>query len=140
MKFPGCKMHAHASRQRILRSSSTSAVSAMRLDENPFTCSQSGGEKRRSQKGLRVSDFALLSVVFKWHHGSEGVKESIRDLGWRTLAARSGNHGGCGTALLLCKRKCLEECREALCPGQEREGRRPTRHRINNEHTAPEQQ
>ena len=28
----------------------------------------------RRQKGLRVSHFALLWVVFKWHHGSEGVK------------------------------------------------------------------
>ena len=26
------------------------------------------------QKGLRVWNFALLLVVFKWHHGSEGVK------------------------------------------------------------------
>ena len=25
-------------------------------------------------KGLKVSNFALLLVVFKWHHGSEGVK------------------------------------------------------------------
>ena len=27
------------------------------------------------QKGLRVSNFTLLWVVFKWHHGSEGVKQ-----------------------------------------------------------------
>ena len=26
------------------------------------------------QKGLRVWNFELLWVVFKWHHGSEGVK------------------------------------------------------------------
>ena len=31
-------------------------------------------ERKRRQKGLRVSNFALLLVVFKWHHGSEGVK------------------------------------------------------------------
>ena len=31
-------------------------------------------ERRRKQKGLRVSNFALLLVVFKWHLGSEGVK------------------------------------------------------------------
>ena len=30
--------------------------------------------QKRRQKGLRVSDFALLWVVFKWNHGSEGVK------------------------------------------------------------------
>ena len=28
---------------------------------------------KRRQKGLRVSNFPLLMVVFKWHHGSEGV-------------------------------------------------------------------
>ena len=30
--------------------------------------------RKRKHKGLRVSGFALLVVVFKWHHGSEGVK------------------------------------------------------------------
>ena len=30
--------------------------------------------RKRRQKGLRVSGFALLWVVFKWHHGSEVVK------------------------------------------------------------------
>ena len=34
------------------------------------------GRKRR-QKGLRVSDFALLLVVFRIHHGSEGVKPVV---------------------------------------------------------------
>ena len=29
--------------------------------------------RKRKQKGLRVYNFALLMVVFKWHHGSEGV-------------------------------------------------------------------
>ena len=28
---------------------------------------------KRKQKSWRVSNFALLIVVFKWHHGSEGV-------------------------------------------------------------------
>ena len=31
-------------------------------------------QKKRRQKGLRVSNFALLLVVYKLHHGSEGVK------------------------------------------------------------------
>ena len=31
--------------------------------------------RKRSQKGLMVSDFAHLCVVFKWRHGSEGVKK-----------------------------------------------------------------
>ena len=30
--------------------------------------------KKGKQKGLKVSNFALLWVVFKWPHGSEGVK------------------------------------------------------------------
>ena len=30
--------------------------------------------RKRRQKGLRVSNFTLLLVVFKWHHGSEGIK------------------------------------------------------------------
>ena len=33
--------------------------------------------KRRQQKGLRVSSFALLLVVFKRHHGSEGVNYKL---------------------------------------------------------------
>ena len=33
--------------------------------------------RKGEQKGLRVSDFALLMVVFKWHRGSEGVNISM---------------------------------------------------------------
>ena len=29
--------------------------------------------EKKTNKGVRVSNFALLLVVFKWHHGSEGV-------------------------------------------------------------------
>jgi len=29
--------------------------------------------RKRRQKDLRVSNLAVLLVVFKWHHGSEGV-------------------------------------------------------------------
>ena len=36
--------------------------------------------QKRKQKGLRVSDFALSLVVFKWRHGSERVKLSRRTL------------------------------------------------------------
>ena len=32
-------------------------------------------KKKKTKKDLRVSDFALLSVVSKRHHGSEGVKK-----------------------------------------------------------------
>ena len=34
----------------------------------------SARKKKKRQKQFRVSHFALLLVVFKWHHGSEGVK------------------------------------------------------------------
>ena len=58
--FPGWGMHGCASKQynyfRILQHIYDSHASA-----------------KRRQKGLRVSSFALLFVVFKWHHGSEGV-------------------------------------------------------------------
>ena len=32
---------------------------------------------KRTHKGLRVSNVALLWVVFKWRHGSKGVKDQI---------------------------------------------------------------
>ena len=45
----------------------TSVFSAMHSDENPFP--------HQCQKSLRVWNFALLWVIFKWSHGSEGVKQ-----------------------------------------------------------------
>ena len=35
--------------------------------------------RKRRQKGLRVSSFLILLVVFKWYHGSEGVKTRARE-------------------------------------------------------------
>ena len=32
--------------------------------------------QKRRQKGLMVSNFTPLLVVFKWYHGSEGVKQA----------------------------------------------------------------
>ena len=58
----------------------------MCFDENPLTCKCEKEQKRKRKKkgdggggggwggGLRVSNFAHLLVVFKWHHSSEGVK------------------------------------------------------------------
>ena len=43
----------------------------MHLDEYPFTCQR---EKKEDKKGYRVSSFALLLVILKRPHGSEGVK------------------------------------------------------------------
>ena len=40
----------------------TSVFSAKRFDENPFTCLC----VKRTQRGLRISDFAHLCVVYKW--------------------------------------------------------------------------
>ena len=62
-------MHGDACKQYIFKSYNTSIFSAMHFDENPSTrqCEKEG------KKGLRVSDFALSLVVFKGHHGSEGV-------------------------------------------------------------------
>ena len=39
-------------------------------------------EKRRRKKGWRVSNFALLLVVFKWHHGSEGINAIQYSYNW----------------------------------------------------------
>ena len=46
----------------------------MHFDENPFTCQCKKEKKEKRKKGLRVSNFALLLVVYKWHAGSERVK------------------------------------------------------------------
>ena len=47
-------------------------------------------------KGLRASNFALLKVVFKWHHGSEGVKDSSKSSleGRETPCLRQSDHVG----------------------------------------------
>ena len=60
----------HLQTQYIFHSCDTSAYNAVRFDENHFTCQC----KKRKQNCLKVSNFALLMVVFKWHHCSEGVK------------------------------------------------------------------
>ena len=36
--------------------------------------------RKRRQKGLRVSNFAVLLVVLKWDHGNEGVKYTCTDI------------------------------------------------------------
>ena len=35
--------------------------------------------QKRRQNGCRVSNFALLLAIFKWHHGSERVKQAFPD-------------------------------------------------------------
>jgi len=51
----------------------TVIFNTMCTDENPF---KRQCEKRRHE-GLRISNFALLLVVFKRRDGSEGVKRII---------------------------------------------------------------
>ena len=50
--------------------------------------------RRRRQKGLSVSHFALLLVIFKWHHGSEGVKCSFGVLAGVGELQHSPSQGG----------------------------------------------
>ena len=40
----------------------------MHFDENPFRC-----QCKREDKKASVFQFRALTVVFNWHHGSEGV-------------------------------------------------------------------
>ena len=50
--------------------------------------------RKRKQKSLRISNFALSLVVFKWHHGNEGAKSfQIWHLSWSFSEWQSGKHG-----------------------------------------------
>ena len=62
-------MHERTWKQDIFQSYN---IYAMPFDKIPFTCQV----QKRRQKRLRVSNLALLWVVYKWHHGSEDVKEN----------------------------------------------------------------
>ena len=53
------------------QSNNRSNFNAMRFHENPFTC-----QCEKEQKGIKVSNFTLLSVVYKLHHDSDGVKNA----------------------------------------------------------------
>ena len=44
---------------------------------------------KRKQKGLRVSSITFVLVIFKWHHGSEGVKDKSADLRYRRHSLRT---------------------------------------------------
>ena len=86
VKFLGWKMHRHACKQYILRSYNIY-----------FQCCVFGWKSfhipvwKRREKQLRFSNIVLLIVVFKWHHGSEGVKlnkpknfcdHNVKDANW----------------------------------------------------------
>ena len=63
-------MGGRARKQCIFWSCNTSAFNAMRCGESSFTCQCQKKEKEK-KNGWRVSNFALLMVVFKCHHGGE---------------------------------------------------------------------
>ena len=44
---------------------------------------------QKKEKGLRVSDFALSLIVFKGHHGREGVKTPVTPFPTRACQIRS---------------------------------------------------
>ena len=73
VKCPGWMMHGRACKQCIFWSYNT----CFRCCE--FWCrSVHMPAKKRRQKALRVWNLELLRVVFKWNHGSEGVKFPVR--------------------------------------------------------------
>ena len=82
-KFPGWKVHGRPCKQCIFPSCNIYLCVWLSLVKDctslwkSFPMPVSKGK----QRGLRVSNLALLLVVFKWHHGSEGVKsaETNRD-------------------------------------------------------------
>ena len=61
--------------QTIFSGPVTSAFNVLRFRDYPSTCQCK--KRKRTQKGLRVWNLALLLVVFKWHHGSEEVNFSF---------------------------------------------------------------
>ena len=68
VEFPGWKVHGRTCKQYF------SGPITHLLSLSTFWCKSFHipAQKRR-QKGLRISRFALLLAIFKWHHGSEVV-------------------------------------------------------------------
>ena len=66
VKFLGWQMHGRAGKQFIFRSYFECCAFLWKSFHMPVW--------KRKRKGLRVSNFALLLVVFKRHPGSEAVK------------------------------------------------------------------
>ena len=64
--------------------------------------------RRRRKKGWRVSDCALLWVIFKWHHGSERV--NLKRL-YSTMLLQLPWPGQGKTAPLSLKCCSIEDCR-----------------------------
>ena len=60
----------------------TSIFNSIHFDGDPFTCQCEKEDKKAYGSCLRVSNFALSWVVFKWHHGSEGVNVHLHVYTW----------------------------------------------------------
>ena len=76
---PACKMHGCACKQCIF----CSYIIYFQCHAFWWKSFRMPVRKRR-QKELKVSDFALWLVVFKWHHGSEGVNLSKTMWPWNS--------------------------------------------------------
>ena len=76
VKFPGWKMYGRAYKQCIVQSYNTCTYQCYAFRWKSFHMPV----QKRRQKGWRVSDLALSLVVFKWHHGSEGVKVMLTSI------------------------------------------------------------
>ena len=79
VNVPGWKIHGSACKEYI-SGPIASTFNVLHFYDYSSTCqcnnNNNNNKNRRRRKGLRVWNFALLLVVFKWHHGSEGVKHS----------------------------------------------------------------
>jgi len=67
---PACKIYGHAYKQYIFHSSNIC------FQCNVFrwqSLHMPVGKKKTNSQGFQT-DFVLLLVIFKWHHGSEGVR------------------------------------------------------------------
>ena len=64
-------MDGRACKQYLFRSYNISTFNVIRFDENPFLCQC----EKDNKKALKVSNLALLLVVFKRHRGSVRVKD-----------------------------------------------------------------
>ena len=81
-KISGLKDAGTRLQNSIVSGTMTSTVNAVCFDENPFIC-----QCEKEDKQSRVSNFALLSVVFKCQHGSDGVfgEIHVRENGVQSL-------------------------------------------------------
>ena len=85
-----------------------STSNAMRFDENFLM-----QVRQRRQKGLMVSNVALLLVVVKWHHGSEGVNSFATSAGVQEahdIFTITFSHRSTSTHRDMERHNCLKSC------------------------------